>query len=94
METPSSSDPSKGFTVTNNTTQNVYLQTGTSTFEKILPGKTSTAQTASQDYPVRNNNDTNAAVYLTVSVSDSNGSLTVNPGTERGKFVVTSNFAN
>jgi hypothetical protein len=86
-------DTSLGFTVTNNTLQNVYLQKSPSDFEQIEAGQTSTAQTAYQDYPVRNSDNTNAAVYLTVKVAESDGSVTVSPGAERGKLAVTSNFA-
>ncbi|KIL60564.1 hypothetical protein M378DRAFT_167922 [Amanita muscaria Koide BX008] len=88
----SSFSSDKGFTVTNNTKHNVYLQTSDTDFVTIEAGETSSPQKASQEYPLLNNNKTNAKVYLTVKVDDGDGTFTVVPGTERGKFAVTSNF--
>ena len=92
-EALSAFDTSEGFTVTNNTAQNVYLQTSASAFETIEPQKTSTVHTTYRSYPVRVNSNTGAAIYLTVVVDPSDGSVRVNPGPQRGKFTVTSNFA-
>jgi hypothetical protein len=86
-------DTNEGFTVTNNTSQNVYLQTSSSDFETIQAGKTSKSQKAYRSYPLRVNDDTGAAIYLTITVDESDGSVKVDPGARRGKFVVTSNFA-
>jgi hypothetical protein len=86
-------DTNEGFTVTNSTSQNVYLQTSSSDFETIVAGNTSKSQKAYGNYPLRVNNDTNAAIYLTIKVDSSDGSVKVSPGSQRGKFVVTSNFA-
>jgi hypothetical protein len=89
---PSVFNTDKGFTVTNNTSQNVYLQTSSSTFEKIESGKTSTAQKAYGDYPLCNNDDTSASVYLTVKVNEDDGSVKVESGTLSADIAVTSNF--
>ena len=86
-------DTSVGFTVVNNTAQIVYLQTSSSNFEKILAGATSTAQTAYYNYVLRNDNSTNGSIYLTIKVSSADGSLAVDPGSLKGNFVLTSNFA-
>jgi hypothetical protein len=93
ISSSSSFDTSKGFTITNNTVKNVYLQTLSFDFEKIEPANTSTAQMEYGDYPLRADSDTNAAIYLTVEVKESDGSVNVAPGVERGEFVVTANFA-
>jgi hypothetical protein len=89
---PSFFNTDKGFTVTNNTYHIVYLQTSSSTFEKIGVGETSSAQTAYKDYPVRNDDNTSASVYLTVKVNDDDGSVKIESGTLRADLVVTSYF--
>ena len=93
MTSYASFDPTQGFAITNNTDQNVYLQTSATAFETIEAGEMSTVQTASGNYNLRVNKTTNAAVYLTVKVSSGDGSVTASPGAQRGKFVVTTNFA-
>jgi len=93
-ETPqySSFNPGYGFTVTNNTSQNVYLQKPNVKFDTIVAGDTSTNQMDYGTYTVRNNNNINASVYLTVKVDEGNGSVAINSGTQKGAFVVTSTF--
>jgi hypothetical protein len=86
-------DTELGFAVTNNTSQNIYLQTAATVFETIEPGKMSTTQTTFRDYAVRNNSTTNAPLYLTVKVSPADGSVTLESGTLRGKVMVAVNFA-
>ncbi|KDR77681.1 hypothetical protein GALMADRAFT_267042 [Galerina marginata CBS 339.88] len=86
-------DTNLGFTVTNNTVQNIYLQTSQTAFEQIAPQNASTPQTAYQNYPVRSNNNVTAPIYLTVQVSSADGSVNVVSGTMRGNVLVTLNFA-
>ncbi|PPQ90845.1 hypothetical protein CVT25_007380 [Psilocybe cyanescens] len=86
-------DTNNGFTVTNNTAQNIYLQTSASAFSTILPGQSSSAQTAYFNYAVRNNNTTNSAVYLSINVSSADGSVNVVSGTLRGSIGVNIAFA-
>jgi hypothetical protein len=90
---PSAFDPSQGFTITNNTAQNIYIQSGASTFDVVAAGQVSSAYTTSGNYPVRNDNNANAEIYLTVVVSDSDGSVKIESGTLKGSFVITTNFA-
>jgi hypothetical protein len=92
ISSSSSFDPSKGFTITNNTDHNVYLETPASDFVKIEPGNASAHQKEYGSYPVRNNDDDNAPAYLTVNVSSSDGSFKIEPGTVNGELVVTTNF--
>lgn len=94
MAKPSIFDPLAGFTVTNNSGQDVYLQTDTDTFVKIKDGDTSGAFTVSRDYDLRTDNKTDAKIYLTVKVSswEDGGGVNIVPGTEVGAFAVTSNF--
>jgi hypothetical protein len=85
-------DTTEGFTVTNRTQQNVFLQTSSTGFETIQAGRTSTAHTAYRSYQLRVNNDTNSGIYLTIVIDVADGSVKVEPGARRGRFVVTSNF--
>lgn len=92
-EVKSGFDTAQGFTVTNNTPQNVYLQPPSGAFEKIEPGKVSTAHKDYGNYPLHVNDNTNSPIYLTIQVDLNSGSFTVNSGTQRGAFAVASNFA-
>ncbi|KDR77680.1 hypothetical protein GALMADRAFT_155485 [Galerina marginata CBS 339.88] len=86
-------DTNLGFTVTNLTNQNIYLQTSDTAFEQISPNLASTPQTVYRNYDVRSNNTTTAPIYLTVQVSSSDGSVNVVSGTIKGNVLVTTYFA-
>lgn len=86
-------DSNKGFTVTNNTVQNVYVEDTDNSFEKVPAGKTSKAYKSDGDYNVRVNDEQDAKVYLSITVDAANGDFKVAAGTQRGKFAVNCNYA-
>jgi hypothetical protein len=89
---PSAFDPTQGFTITNNTPQNIYIQSGANNFDVVAAGQVSGAYTNYGNYPVRNNNNANAAIYLTVVVAAADSSVNINSGTLRGHFIITTSF--
>lgn len=86
-------DTTRGFTITNNTGQNVYLQTSQTKFVTISSGATSDAQTAWWYYAVRNDDNSSADIFLTIKCFVSTKSVHIVPGTIKGDFAITVNFA-
>ena len=87
-------DQKKGFTVYNGNAHNVYLQVGTTNdFEEINAKKTSSTQTKYGEFHLRNDDKTDADLYLTITIDDGNGSLLVTPGAQKGNFTITSNYS-
>ena len=86
-------NPDLGFSITNNTTQNIYVQTPSGTFDLVLANNTSDAYKGYGSYPVRNNGNVNAQIYMTVVVDASDRSVRLNSGTLIGPLTITTNFS-
>jgi hypothetical protein len=86
-------DRTQGFTITNNTSQNVYIQSGANKFDVVKAGCPSVAYTASWSYSVHNDSSAGAPVYLTVVVSGAENSVNIKSGSLVGSLTITTNFA-
>jgi hypothetical protein len=84
-------DGFKGYSITNHTDHNAFLQKPTSEFEQIDGGSTSSVQKASGSYILRTNNKVTAPIYFTVIINK-DGSVNVLPGATKGEFNVNFNF--
>jgi hypothetical protein len=86
----SSSDPTQGFTVTNNTGSNIYIGTA---FDPVTAGQVSNNYTKPGSYIIRNNGTNNGAIYLTVVISSVDNGVNILPTTTKGNIVITATFA-
>ena len=82
-----------GFTVTNKSSQIVYLKKTDNKYEKISSGSTSDIQTAYGTYYVQNDDTNTAKRYLTIKADKDNGNVSMTATTEKVELSVNVNFA-
>jgi hypothetical protein len=85
-------DTNRGFTIKNETTQNVYVEKPDNTFDKVLAGVTAGPYKVQGSYIVRNDSTETADIYMTIAVDASLNFSVTGAGKISGKFVVTANF--
>jgi hypothetical protein len=85
-------DTTRGFTIKNETSQNVYVEKPDDTFDKVAAGATAGPYTAQGSYNVRNDGTATADIYMTIAVDASLNFSVTGSGKISGKFVVTANF--